>query len=130
MGISMHTAVEIFTNPYDLEIDIMLVQDNGKFCFSITRGPGHNHKLLVSSRSFSNTRDDVIRVVEGILQDSYVSTTQELRDSGGHISQYLNPHGQEIDQSKVLNSDLITRILDELRRHGRVRTYNLVAVQS
>jgi|GEM_PF-6667725 len=32
-------------------------------------------------------------------------------------SQYLNPDDQDIGQSKVLNQDLIRRIIEELRQH-------------
>lgn len=127
MRISMITALEIFTNPSDLEITIGQEKEGGKFAIGIFRGPGHNFKSMLTSLPFAETREDAVMTVEGILRTAQEAITRECKDSGCLASQYLNPDGQDIDQSKVLNPDLIGRILEELRAHGKVSTYKMLA---
>ena len=80
MSISMFSALEIFTNPNDLEIVIGKEKKDGK--------------------------DDKENFLSGIL----------------------NPDREAIDQSKILNLDLIARIVEELRQHQVASTYKMFAV--
>ena len=127
MGISMLTALEIFTNPHDLEISIGQEKEGAKFAIGIFRGPGHNFKCMLTSQPFAETREDAIKAIEGTLQTVHEAVTREFKNSGSLASQYLNPDGQEINQSKVLNQNLIARILEELRAHGKTSTCKILA---
>jgi hypothetical protein len=127
MGISMITALEIFTNPADLEITIGQEKEGAKFSIGIFRGPGHNFKPMLTSQPFAETQEDAIEAIEGILEPIHEAMTKDFADRKSLSSQYLNPDGLEIDQSKVLNPELITRILDELRRHRVASTYKILA---
>lgn len=123
MRISMLTALEIFTNPNDLEI--VIGTDGGKYGFAITRGPGHHYKVILDTSGFAETRAATVEVIKITLDSIRETLTRDLSDQGSVPSQYLNPDGQEIDQSKVLNPDLIGRILDELRQHQTASTYRM-----
>lgn len=127
MGISMITALEIFTNPSDLEIIIGQAKEGGKFAVGILRGPGHNFKPMLTSEPFAEKFDDAVEAIKGILESVREAMTKEFMDQKSLPSQYLNPNGLEIDQSKVLNPDLINRILDELRQHKVASTYKMPA---
>ncbi len=126
MGLSMITALEIFTNPGDLEITIGQENEESKFAIGIFRGPGHNYKPMLTSQPFAEMREDAIKAVEETLQTVHGAITKEFKDSKSLASQYLNPDGQEIDQSKVLNQELIGRILDELRMRGKASTCEML----
>jgi len=130
MGIIMLTALEIFTNPWDLEITIGQKKDGAKFAIGIFRGPGHNFKPILTSQPFAETREDAIRAVEKALQTIHEAVTKEFKNSRSLVYQYLNPDGNVIDQSKVLNPDLITRILEELRVHEKASTCKMFAIAS
>lgn len=127
MRISMITALEIFTNPADLEITIGQKEEGVEFAIGIFRGPGHNFKPMLTSQPFAKTQEDALEAIKGILESIHEAMTKDFADRKSLPSQYLNPDGLEIDQSKVLNSELITRILDELRRHGVASTYKRLA---
>ena len=122
-GISLFTALEIFTNPNDLEISIGQEKGGGKYALVISRGPGHNFKIMLSSQPFAERIEDVVEAIKGILETIRQSIIGEFENNRSFLSQCLNPDEQTIDQSKVLNSDLINRILDELRQHHLARTY-------
>jgi len=124
MGLSRLTSLEIFTNPSDLEI--IIGSNEGKYGFAITRGPGHNHKVMVDSNGFADTMDDVIRVVKETLESIHESLTKDFANRNSPPSQYFNPDGLEIDQAKVLNLDLIGRIIEELRLHRIASTYKML----
>lgn len=126
MGLSMITALEIFTNPGDLEITIGQEKEGAKFAIGIFRGPGHNYKPMLTSQPFTEIREDAIKAVEGVLQTVHEAITKQFKNSGSLASRFLNPDGQEIDQSKILNQDLIGRILEELRMHGKASTYEML----
>ena len=127
MGISMITALEIFTNPGDLEITIGQEKGGGKFAIGIFRGPGHNYKSVLTSQPFAETQEDAIKAVEETLQTVHEAITKESENRGSLASQYLNPDGQEIDQSKVLNQELIARILGEIRQLQKASTCKMLA---
>jgi len=123
-GISLVTALEIFSNPNDLEISIKQ-EGGGTFSIEISRGPGHNFKLLLTTTPFPATKEDAVAVVVEILQGIHKISTEELRSRTGIVSQILNPEGLEISRSSTLNLDRITLIANELRRNGRASTYRM-----
>ena len=126
MGISVSTALEIFTNPSDLEISIGQGKGGGKFSIFISRGPGHDFKILLSSQPFAESTEAAVKAVGEILESIRKAATDTLGDKENPLTQILNPDGQAIDQSKALNPDLIRRILEELRKHKRAGTYEML----
>ncbi len=123
----MITAMEIFTNPGDLEITIGQRRRGAKFAISISRGPGNNFKPLITSKPFAETQEDAIKVIEGTLESIREIMLKDFEEHKGLPPQYLNPDGLEIDRSKVLNPELIARILEELRQHQVAKTYAMLA---
>jgi hypothetical protein len=122
MGIGMFTALEIFTNPGDLEITIGQEKVGAKFAIGIFRGPGHNFRPILTSQPFAEKLEDAVEAIRGTLESIREALTKDFADRKSLPSQYLNPDRQEIDPSKVLNQDLIRRILEELRAHGKAST--------
>ncbi len=119
MGFSMITALEIFTNPGDLEIVITQDEESAKFAVGIFRGPGHNFKPIITSPPFVEKLEDAVEVIRKTLESICENMTKEFADSESMLSQWVNTGRLQIDKSKVLSSDLIGRILEELRQ-GRV----------
>ncbi len=128
MGLSMLTALEIFTNPGDLEVTIGQEDGKGKFAVGVFRGPGHNFKPMLTSQPFAETQEEAIKSVEEILQTVHEAMTKEFKDSRSIPSRVLKPEGVEIDQSKVLTPELISRILEELRQHRKASTYKMATI--
>ena len=126
MGISTITALEIFTNPRDLEITIGQDKNSGKFAIGIFRGPGHNFKPILTSQAFAEKLEDAIEATKETLESVRQAMIKNLADPRSLLSQQLNPDGQEIDQSKVLNPDLINQILDELRQRQVASTHKML----
>ena len=125
---TMLTALEIFTNPHDLEISIGQEKKGiGKYALLICRGPGHNFKLMISSTPFAEKVEDAVLVIKEILEVTVEAVTKEFKERTSVLSQYLNPDGKTIDQSKVLNADWINRILEELRTKQVASTYKMYA---
>jgi len=129
-GISRLTALEIFTNPSDLEIVIGQEKSSGKYAIVIMRGPGHNFKTMLDSEPFTEKFEDALEAMKTILETVQQSVTKELEDPKNLTSQFLNSDSQAIDQSRVLNPDLINRIMNELRRHKVASTYKMKTVAS
>ena len=124
-GISRLTALEIFTNPNDLEIIIGQEKKSGKYAIAIMRGPGHRGKMLIDSEPSIEKFEDALEAVKTILEGIQQFITKEFEDPKSFISQFLNQDSQAIDQSKALNPDLINRIMDELRKHKIASTYKM-----
>ena len=119
----MLTALEIFTNPNDLEITIGRKKGDRKFAIGIFRGPGHSFKPLLTSEPFAEKFEGAVEAVKDTLEHIQQAVMKEFEDKDSIPSQYLNPDSRALDQSKILNPDLINRILDELRQHKVARTY-------
>jgi len=122
MGLTMMTALEIFTNPDDLEITIVQEKNGGKFAISIFRGIKHRYKPMLTSQPFAKTQKEAIKAIGEILQAVHNVSTREFENSESLVFQFLNPDSKEIDQSKILNQNLIERILEELRKNAKVST--------
>ena len=127
-GIRRLTALEIFTNPSDLEIIIGQEKSSGKYAIAIMRGPGHNFKMMLDSEPTIEKFEDALEAVKTILEGIQQFMTKEFEDPNSLVSQFLNPDNQAIDQSRALNPDLINRIMDELCRHKVASTYKMKAV--
>lgn len=129
-GISMLTALEIFTNPKDLEITIGHEKGGDKFAIGIFRGPSHNFKPMLTSQPFAKTPEDAVEAIKGILETVRQAATKELGNKESILFQHLNLDNREIDQSRILDSDFVDRILDELRRCRVASTYKMFASQA
>ncbi len=129
MGISKITALEIYSNPMDLEIVVGKRGNADKYAIGISRGPGHNYKALLTSEPFANDVEAAIEAVRNTLQRISEAVSQELQDPSSFAAKILNSDAQAIDQSNVLNPDRISQILDELKKNQRADTATLFLVK-
>lgn len=126
MSLTLITALEIFSNPQDLYIFIGQKDGSDKFAFAISRGPGHNFKPMLSTTPFFETEEVAIDEIKKILEQVREAATKELEDEKSMASQFLKPEGMEIDQSKMLNQELIDRIVEELKKSKSVNTWEML----
>lgn len=123
MEINITTALEIFKHPGNLEVAIW--QEKGESKFTIGIFLGHLNTPLLTSQT-TEKREDAMEAIRETLESICEAATKYFADRKSLPSQYLNPDGLEIDQSKVLNSELITRILEELRQHRVASTCKML----
>jgi len=123
----MITALEINNHPNDLYIEIGQEVEEGKYSIELSRGPGHNFKLLINTIPFAETIDEAVDEVKNLLSLIHSATTSELQSKESIVAQIINPGGCAVDVSKTLNPDLIDRILDELRKNQVANTRNMFA---
>jgi len=80
-GITMGTALEIFTNPRDLQVTIAQeLNGGGKFGFGIFRGPGHGFKPLLTSAFFAEALEEAVQAVRGVLETTVQVVMKEFGD--------------------------------------------------
>ena len=128
-GISASTALEINNHPDDLQVSIFNEKESDKYGIIVSRGPGHDYKLLISTSPFADTIDQAVEEVKNLLNGIHLWATKELRNTESLITQMINPDGQ-VDVSQALNLDLINRILDELRQHQVASTCQMLTPAS
>jgi hypothetical protein len=61
-------------------------------------------------------------ILEAVIEHS----SKELTDPSSFISQILNPEQEGIDQSRVLNPELLNRIIDELKSKQVANTWEMI----
>jgi hypothetical protein len=125
---SLITALEIFSNPADLDIKVFEIE--GKFGFAISRSEGHHHKPMVHSVAQWETWEEVIKFVGEFLIEVCQFLQNELRDEKSLPSHLLCPQGGPVDQARVLNPGLINRILEQLRHYRTADTYKMAKGES
>ena len=118
----MLCALEIFSNPYDLCIAFGRKNEGDKYAFAICRGPGHNYKPMLSTQPFFEKAEDVIDYIKQLLELAHKTASDAAKDPASLFSQFFNPDGDPIDESKILTPDLIKRVLDELEKNQKVDT--------
>lgn len=127
MSISLITAIEIYSNPYDLEFLVGKEKGGTKFAIAITRGPGHNYKLLLTTEPYTENQAEVIGRIREILERVRSVAENELNNPESIAASFLNPDGEEINQANVLNADLIERIIAKLEQDRVASTCEMVA---
>jgi hypothetical protein len=120
--ISLISALEIFSNPSDLEFVIGQEKEGGKFAIGIYRGPGHNYKPIVTSRPFTEKFEDAVEEIEKLLNSVHESVTAALVKKDSFLEGLVVS-----DSQQVLNPELITRIIDELRQNKKASTCKMFA---
>lgn len=126
-GITLITALEIFTNPKDLQISIGK-KGNSKYMFVVSRGPDHNFKPLISTTPFAETVDIAVEEIKKLLEMIQLASLKQMKDRDSFLTQVLNPNGTDLDMSKLLNTDLINYIINELKQRQVANTYETLAV--
>ena len=129
MALSMLTSLEIFANPRDLVI--LVGMDGEKWGFAITRGPGHNFKALVDSNGFADTKEAAIEGLKGMLEVVSTTCTKEFENQASVLREFILPEQQILDQSEVLNPELIGQIITQLGGDSRhVKTYDMLTPEN
>lgn len=127
-GIRVLTALEIYTNPDDLEIVIVKDAQSEKFALGVSRGPGHNFKPLLSSKPFAKDIDSAIDAVRRTLEAIQEFATTALGEETDVATRYLILHKEEDKQQQTLDAARINRILEQLRAHEKASTYAMPAI--
>ncbi len=119
------TALEIFTNPDDLEFSIGL--EGNKWAVIISRGPGHYFKLLLSSEHVFGSREAAIDKIKGELVFICEKGKEILGDSSNPAANVINPDNLPVGNMEVLTQERLEQIINELRANGMASTYKMAA---
>ena len=127
MSVSLMDALEIFTHPRDLELSIVKEKGTNKYGICITRGPGHDFKLLItSSFSFEGSKE-AIDATKGLLEVIEQTGIKEFSNPSSLISRICNPGKIALDENSILGPEQITRIIEELQKKLVASTYKMLA---
>jgi hypothetical protein len=123
-GVTRATALEIFTQPNDLEFSIG--QKGGRWGIIITRGPGHRFKWLLSTKPVFESPKAATNVVHDVLESICQWATKELCDPATLAAQIINPEDQSLETAGVLTLEDREWIIRELEQHRVASTYKKV----
>lgn len=112
MGVSLASALEIFSQPDDLHFQAAQIGE--KWAFAISRGPGHNYKLLLSTEPVFDTIEATVRMVGKVLGNICTAVTSELNDPSSFAAQMLNGEGIPLDDAHALSGAYRERIIRDL----------------
>ena len=104
------TGLEIFGNPKDLAFSVKKPKGDNKYGLAITRGPGHNFKLLLSGEDIPS-KEVALDLVKQVLEASRKVGLEALPSFGG-------------EESKCLTKEQQQKILSDLKKTGESATYN------
>jgi hypothetical protein len=120
-GISRITALEIFTQPDDLEFRVD--QDGDKWAFAITRGSGHNFKLLITAQPVCESSKEAVQAIADLLESICSGMTAELSTPSTMAAQFVNPNDRPLDDANMLSGEIRERIVSDLTAIGVASTY-------
>jgi hypothetical protein len=125
------TAVEIFTNPTDLYFSIAKGKTGGHL-LAISRGPGHNFKLLLTrDEPGFESKELAIGAVRDILTNVRKHILKILKeDPDDLLSGFINPDGLSVDEmsahTDALTLERIDQVVSDLEIGGVAVTYEEV----
>lgn len=123
--LSPNTAREINNNPADLKILILQKEGSSRYIFTISRGPGDNYELLVSSHLPVETISEGVQEVKELLLDiqQLFSKEKGLINQESLITQISNLKDEVRQMSRTLSASLINSISEELHKNQVAVTY-------
>ena len=89
MGISRLVAYEIVANPDDIVIDAGGPESTGKFFGWVTRGPGHNYKLLLSTQPVYDTSKQAKQAMEELVAKIKEFVKKDLEDPNNPLKDFF-----------------------------------------
>lgn len=116
-GLTLITALEIYTNPFDLDIVIM------ENVMVISRGPGHNFKILLSAEWKFNDKIEVVEDIKSILKTIIDKNKAELSIPNSFVASICNPKNEPLDEATVLTESMLDEIISSLNGTGTAQTY-------
>jgi len=122
-GLNTLTVLEIFSNPFDLEICVGEAKEKNYFAFVILRGPGHNFKLMLEGMKKADKVEEIISWVEKLLKLTVESSIKMFGEKNNPITQIFNANNEPLDKSAILTEKLIEQITKDLKETGTASTY-------
>lgn len=107
---SFGTKLQIFNNPYDLDIKVAQSGSEGGFSFCLTRGPQNKYRVLLTRVDFSDSLQQGAQLVGELLKGIIESVTS--------ASQSGVP-----DSSEVLTQGTVDRVVADILKTGMASTY-------
>lgn len=108
MGISVLTALEIFTNPKDIQVAVSQIRGKNEFAFEICRGPKHNYKPMLTSDPFPGDLDGAIN---------------RIKETLGLIHKYVVEKSPNLAEHEHLTTELIEWIITQLKEKQLAQTW-------
>lgn len=125
MDLPKMVILEIFTYANDLEILIKQTKKGDPYSLNIYHGLSKKFRLILLIGPFAQTHEDAVEGVKTILQNIYVTATEDRKDNESFISQAL-PFCASANETKTLNEDLINQVISAFQGRSVVRTRELV----
>lgn len=125
------TAFEIYSHPRDLCVVLGQHRENGLWGFTITRGPGHQYKLLIEAKPYADDEEKAIKDVKKALEDVVewvLKVREDQEGQGGHEGaavEYSDGSRQIVEGEEGLNAQTIEWIIEKLRSGGVADTSNM-----
>lgn len=121
--ITDRTFLEILTNPGDL--CFYVAEDT---TFAISRGPGHNFKVLVdgkfSDESTKEAREKTIDWIKDLLIQALEIVKKNLADPSSSIGKMFNPDKKPVEEANILSKEAIEKITLDLKKTGKAKTFS------
>jgi hypothetical protein len=121
MGITLLTAMEIYTNPADLMVSIN--EHQGKHGFLLGRGPGHYGKIMVECTPYFGTRQETIEYVKDLLTTLCSKVSEDLTKPDSLAAQLINPENKPIEELAGLSPSFIEKIVADLAAGKIAKTF-------
>lgn len=104
MGITLGTALEMYTNPFDLSFAV------SKDFIAVSRGPGHSFKLLFDGAWKLESQEKAAEELKVILTGIVSVSENELRNPKSVLAAMLNPEGKSLTEAEVLTPGMVEEI--------------------
>ncbi|MBP9762365.1 hypothetical protein KBD34_01990 [Patescibacteria group bacterium] len=114
MGLSLITALEIFTNPDDLYFAVIKDPESGKYGLVIARGPGHDYKPLFDVSCNYETREGVLEMLRTGLSGTREGVIKELGSSSSLVAAIFKPPAGQPLEEVGLTQTKVDEIIEAL----------------
>ena len=123
MGVPLGTALQIFSNPTDLLVTIFQHKETKQYGVGIFRGPGHRYMPLLTQDQFPyKSYDEAVVCAKETLEAIRDGAKKEFENKDSLTASIFNPDGEKVDESKVLNDNVISWIIEQLKKKKEADT--------
>lgn len=112
-------AIQICTNPHNLQIMLTKGKESDKFGFIIIYGPRNDYRLIFLSKFFAKSKEECLEGLKELLEEASIIAVKARGGRDGLISECYDGSPENFRAVELMDNNTISWILFELEQ-GRI----------
>lgn len=124
-SLSVGVALDISTNPRNLQITVTKRKTSDDYGFMIIYGPKRDYAMIFMTEFFAKSKSECLEGLKELLERAKEVTIQTLGGDGGVITTCDDSQPEKVEIVELMDQNTINWILFELEHRGLAATFKM-----